>query len=85
MEEDQMKDVLTDVAVERARQDLKWGPQNHSPALWLSILTEEVGEVATEVQDMAFRDKLGHSYRAELIQVAAVAVAMIESYDRSRA
>ena len=44
------------------------------------ILTEEVGEVARAIYE-ADDPGAGEDYRAELVQVAAVAVAAIESYD----
>ena len=34
---------------ERIRQEAKWGPQHHSKEKWLTILTEEVGEVARAI------------------------------------
>lgn len=80
--------VLKEVAAERASQEAKWGEQNHSPAEWLMILGEEVGEVNKAALEVHFKyDKDSakdyKSYRAELIQVAAVAVAMVESLDRN--
>ena len=39
--------AVLDVVAERDRQDAKWGEQNHNPPVWLAILTEEVGELAT--------------------------------------
>lgn len=111
-----MSDVLSEIAAERARQDEKWGEQNHPDGTkgylgwigrafadhaprdadrmlyrewarfrceemhkagngtWEHILTEEWAEaVATE--DPA-------ELRAELVQVAAVAVAWIQAIDR---
>lgn len=113
--------VLTEVADERARQDAKWGEQNHpdvdhvlmtreggaSPArmaehyelptagrakflcdqaadfgqvTYAHILIEEVAEVV-EAATRASVTEL----RAELIQVAAVAVAWVEKLDREAA
>lgn len=69
--------ILQAVANERIRQDTKWGVQNHPPFAWISILIEEVGEVAN-----AALEGRGFDYRDELIQVAAVAVAAVESLDR---
>jgi len=69
--------VLTEVMHERDRQHDKWGEQNHSRLLWLAILVEEVGEVAK-----ASLEANPEQCRRELIQVAAVAVAAIESFDR---
>lgn len=61
------------IAAERERQDAKWGQQNHDPATWLLILTEELGEVS--------KARLEHKpadYILELIQSAAVIVAWLE-------
>lgn len=69
--------VLTDVDVERDCQEAKWGEQNNSALMWITILVEEVGEAAKE----AFEADL-QKMRAELVQVAAVAVAAIECIDR---
>ena len=71
--------VLNEVAVERAKQDAKWGEQNHVPPKWLVILGEEFGE--------ACRGNLENDlaqYRKELIEVAAVACAAVESLDRNQ-
>lgn len=96
-------EVLVEISDERARQDRKWGTQNHGPAVWLMILSEEFGEAAREINDFHFlleRTRNTREYdpdavaklkeylkkmRTELIQTAAVAVAMIESLDRNEA
>lgn len=80
--------VLTDVVDERHRQDMRWGQQDHSPIEWMAILMEEVGEVSKEVCEHHFQYKGDQKERSlrmrkELVQVAAVAVAMIESLDRN--
>ena len=62
---------------ERLNQDEKWGEQAHHPYKWMSILMEEVGEVAKAILE---DDNVG--YADELIQVSAVAVAMIESHQK---
>lgn len=43
--------VLAQVFEERQRQDRKWGRQHHTPAEWMAILMEEVGEAAGECTD----------------------------------
>ena len=82
----QPSDVYFEVAQERNRQHDKWGQQNHHPLEWLAILGEEVGEAckaACEANFAGYHRTGDYShYRAELVQVAAVAIAMIESYDR---
>ena len=95
-----MDRVLNDIRAERARQDAKWGEQNHPDGTGRSgdplvaevvkadcdraarngmltyrhILDEEVAE--------AFAERDPAKLRAELVQVAAVAVAWIEKIDR---
>ena len=80
--------VYKEVEAERARQDKKWGEQNHHPALWLMILGEEVGEANKGALEAYFSgyDQTGDwsGYREELVQVAAVAIAMVESLDRGK-
>ena len=91
--------VLKEVSKERARQDQKWGEQNHPDgtrddrrmlgdvslptwgtiykegrATYLEIMLEEVAE--------AFSESNPVSLRAELIQIAAVAVQWVEAIDR---
>lgn len=82
--------ILGEVAEERKWQDEKWGQQNHDPAVWLAILGEEVGEANNAFceshfnsQTAAVKRKELFNMRSELIQVAAVAVAMVESLDRN--
>lgn len=87
-----LSQILAEIEAERAAQDAKWGEQNHSPIEWAAILTEECGEVAKEALEYHFQQKKKsaewsaeklQAYRKELIQVAAVAVAMIESLERN--
>lgn len=85
--------VLEEVFTERERQDRKWGEQNHDPFFYLAILGEEVGEANQAAVDASnWRNKSSakfnplalQQYRQELIQVAAVAIAMIECLDRDK-
>lgn len=85
--------VLSDVSSERTRQLTKFGVQDHPIADWFLILQEEVGEAAREACEHVFRGRFPEHYaddperlhrlRKELIEVAAVAVAMVESLDRN--
>lgn len=71
------KGVLNDVYTERERQDVKWGDQSgNTGALWMTILGEEFGESCK-----AWLEGDSENLRAELVQVAAVAVAAIRSLD----
>lgn len=70
------------ISEEIDRQEMKWGKlRNQHPATWLTILTEEVGEMAKEICDSGFDTRnMKENYRTELIQVAAVAQsALIDS------
>lgn len=83
--------VLAEILAERRRQDAKWGQQDHNPSTWLMVLAEEVGEANQAVFETLFPSfdrrtarrgpRSLAEYRQELIQVAAVAVAAIESLD----
>lgn len=66
------------VDYERTLQDSKWGVQNHDWKTWYAILGEEFGETGRAINECD-----GPEYLAEIVQVAAVAVAMIESYVRN--
>jgi len=86
-------DVLLAIHQERKRQLQKWGVQDHPIADWFLILGEEVGEAQREACEHVFAGRFPEHYphdperlqrlRAELVQVAAVAVAMVESLDRN--
>lgn len=76
--------VLEEVLLERQSQERKWGPQNHRCDLYYTILGEEVGEVGKAICEWLILKKgFVSDIRMELIQVAAVAVAMAESLDRN--
>lgn len=82
--------VLLEILEERKRQDAKFGKdRNHCPLEWSGILHEEYLEATREVVDGHFefnaanRDGHWRKLRTELIQVAAVAVAFVESLDRN--
>lgn len=80
------------IAMERIKQDAKWGVQNHDDLKWLAILAEEFGEAAECVtklcvppiehsMDASYKDLLEY----ELIQVAAVCAAWVECIRRREA
>jgi hypothetical protein len=99
-----MFEILSDIADERARQDTKWGVQNHpfsnetitdissvlvesfkqtceataksGTITWYDILAEEFYE--------AFAETDVDKQIEEMTQVAAVAVAIIESLERKK-
>lgn len=77
--------VYTEVHMERERQDAKWGPHDHIPIEWMSVLTEEVGEAAEAANNCHWHasPEWIKQFRDEMIQVAAVAVAAVEYVDRN--
>ena len=44
-------DIVELVRRERMRQDTKWGRAYHHPDTWLRIATEEMGEIASLIDD----------------------------------
>lgn len=80
--------VINALLEERARQDFKWGEQNHYPTIWLGILGEEFGELCQAVNGTIFDNgtDLGgyENIRKEAIQVAAVAVGFLECLERNK-
>lgn len=75
--------VLAMVEAERVKQDKKWGEQNHENVWWAAILGEEVGELAQAILHDRFGGKARGTTKAELIQVAAVAVSWLEAMERA--
>ncbi len=77
-------DALGLVRDERHKQDEKWGPQRHGLPVWLTVLTEECGEVSERIlalrseTDPEKRAAIAWQLRQEATQVAAVAVALLE-------
>ena len=81
--------MIDQIVAERTHQDSKWGEQNHDDYVWLAILSEEVGEAAQailKVNDSAegVNEWQESDIDAELIQVAAVAIAWLEARARRR-
>jgi len=81
--------IIEEVLAERVSQDVQWGEQNHNPFCYLTVLMEEVGEASKAALELRFGTEYGtkpdtSEYRKELVQVAAVAIAMIECIDRNK-
>lgn len=84
--------TMTDAKAERLKQLEKWGHQRHDLPVWMSILAEEVGEAAQQVNNLQF-DPGGpqtqrlrkERLRDELLQVAAVALAIVQFIDEGSA
>lgn len=99
---ERFRKILTDIARERSRQDMKWGEQNHDFPSWLPILNEEMGEASRAFLKLTFAAieaegarregkpvdatparELAANFRKELIESAAVLLAMLECGDRN--
>lgn len=74
--------IYRDVDAERGRQEQQFGNQIHEWPIWAAVLGEECGEVAEAclIAHWGGPDDVKH-LREELIQVAAVAVQMVEKID----
>ena len=70
------EDIVLAVAKERAMQEKKWGEQHYYAQQWFTVLLEEIGEVAENINK-------GVDYDYELIQAAAVIFAWLEDDDRT--
>lgn len=72
--------VLLEIAAERERQDAKWGGvpgiERRDDHTYAAVLGEEFGETCK-----AWLERDVRQLRAELVQVAAVAVAWVEEID----
>ena len=70
---------------ERVRQEEKWGEQDHNPSMWLTIIMEEIGELAQASLLGMTSDKKhpNKDMEKELIQSAAVLRAMWECGKRN--
>ncbi|MCY9846605.1 MazG-like family protein [Pectobacterium jejuense] len=74
---------LSDVVAEMDRQDIKWGADRDlDPFIWAAILGEEVGEYNQAILHDHYGGKCAGTCREELVQIAAVALQIIEYYDR---
>ena len=74
MRAENFREIMEFIGVERDRQDEKWGKQVHLDTKWLTILVEEVGEVAKAILERQDKETLEH----ELVQVAAVCCLWLE-------
>lgn len=75
---------VADTLTEIERQDKKFGEgRDNHPLVWLSILTEEVGEMAKEINESDFQTRnLSDNYRNEWVQIVAVGLQAILHFDR---
>lgn len=76
-------DILTEIQHERIRQDGKWGgaehDDNHATLDFLGFIVDRVESAS--VRELTNTHNLSYD-RKELIEIAALAVAAVESIDR---
>ena len=77
-------EALASVLAERISQDAEWGEQNQDPFTYLVILMEEVGELSQAALHTRFGGDKAYGLRIEAVQVAAVALAIVECLDRGK-
>lgn len=70
---------------QRAKQDEKWGEQNHDAGTWALILIEEIGEWAEANLHAQFGGPAAAKRLTEAVHVAAVALAVVECMLRADA
>lgn len=78
--------IISDVFSERARQDEKWGKQNHTAYVWASIIGEEYGEMCKAINEFGFNPtpEREHDIYTETIQTMASCMAMLECMQRNK-
>lgn len=75
--------AMGSVIAEMNRQDKKWGAdRDQHPFTWQVILSEEVGEFSQAILHDEFGGHKSGTAREEMVQIAAVALQIIEYYDR---
>lgn len=77
--------AMNNVLSEMTKQDELWGAdRNHDPFVWAAILSEEIGEFAQAILHDEFGGSHAGTARDEAVQIAAVALQIIEYYDRKK-
>lgn len=66
--------MLKKIMEEVERQEAKWDNEPRSAYCWITILAEEVGEVARAALQMEFAGGETDAIERELVQVAAIAL-----------
>lgn len=71
--------ILAEVAAERRRQDSRWGgaphDDSHNAEEWVALLIDQLGGASSN-------RRIKTLWRIYLLQLAATAVAAVESFDR---
>lgn len=90
-----MPEIFQAVVAERSRQDQQWGgpehDDSHPPFTWWQLLTDHACRLLLSPpgdDDTATWNEAAEAdpdYRQHLIKIAALAVAAVQAWDRSRA
>lgn len=76
------ENVLREIGAERRRQDAKWGGSKHDDLHSTAEFVQLIEDYAGWARTMAGMNRPDKA-RARLVQVAAIAVAAVESIDRA--
>lgn len=74
-----MDSALDLVIDERKRQIKKWGIQKHDKFIFLAMLMKEIGEASQAALYDSYGGDHAGTFLAEMVEVAAVAVQIIEN------
>ena len=73
--------IYNEIKAERVRQDLKWGGEHWDDGKMVEDWVDDIIAYTTWAKQM-WRARLSEKYRKRMMQVAALAVAACQSYDR---
>lgn len=82
VESDEAQSALQSVREELDAQVREWGITNHPPEIWLALLAKQMGHMADDILDHRIHRALIGTYRQELVELTAVAMAALECFDR---
>jgi hypothetical protein len=68
--------ILAEIREECARQLAQWKGEDHSPVVWLGLITEQVGQAASAILSNHPRSEA--ETQRQLVHIAALCVSAIE-------
>lgn len=72
---------FVDLVIDESEKQIgKWGIQTHTPFEWMTITTEELGELAKAIADFEHRDGDKKDIIKEAIQTATLCLKIAEMY-----
>lgn len=78
----QLEQVIQEIRDERLRQDVQWGGPEHDDAQPMSYFLESIDQKLCRQVVLALLEDEREDARRRLVQMAALAIAAIESFDR---